>query len=234
MKQIVTLLMLSLIGCAKNLLPVDFELLLADTDNDRCVEVFLINQQIEQCTVVYKIEDFEGKLISSEKKTIPGNGSLWLTEKLAPGDIITLESRRFSPFRFTIPKDKEQIPGWSQRVLANKKAKPATPKVPAKKDPSKVPGISSSGLADSPVVLPNGIRHELQYHPEEYYYMRNRLLTLRKEAEELRAQGRDPREMRNYDALDALESDPTLFVTDPVTGKKHNVLELSKPLMPTD
>jgi hypothetical protein len=206
MKQIVTLLMLSLIGCAKNPLPVDFELLLADTDNERCVEVFLINQQIEQCTVVYKIEDFEGKLISSEKKTIPGNGSLWLTEKLALGDIITLESRRFSPFRFIIPKDKEQIPGWSQRVLGNKKAKPATPKVPAKKDPSKVPGISNSGLADTAVVLPEGMRHELQYHPDEYWRLQNRRNTLRKKAEELKAQGLAPRDMRDYDELEALES----------------------------
>ena len=40
--------------------------------------------------------------------------------------------------------------------------------------------------------------------------------------------------MRDYDELDALESDETLFVTDFVTGKKLNVLELAKPLMPTD
>ena len=104
-----------------------------------------------------------------------------------------------------------------------------SPSEPAKKDTSKVPGISRSGLADTTVVLPNGIQHELQYHPSKYYYMQNRFNTLRKEAEELKAQGRDPSEMRNYDELEALESDETLFVTDPVTGKKHNVLELSKP-----
>ena len=107
--------------------------------------------------------------------------------------------------------------------------KPPSEPESAKKDPSKVPGISKSGLADTTVVLPDGIRHELQYHPEEFWRLRNMLLTLRKQAEELKAQGRDPSEMRNYDELEALESDETLFVTDPVTGKKHNVLELSKP-----
>jgi hypothetical protein len=99
----------------------------------------------------------------------------------------------------------------------------------AKKDPSKVPGISKSGLADTTVVLPDGMRHELQYHPDKYYYLQNRLNTLRQKAEALKAQGRDPREMSDYDTLEALESSPSLLVTDPVTGRNVNVLELSKP-----
>jgi len=107
--------------------------------------------------------------------------------------------------------------------------KPQSEPESAKKDPSKVPGISSSGLADTTVVLPDGVRHELQYHPSKYYYLQNMLNKLRKQAEELKAQGRDPREMRDYDELEALESSPSLLVTDPVTGKNVNVLELSKP-----
>ena len=107
--------------------------------------------------------------------------------------------------------------------------KPPSEPESAKKDPSKVPGISKSGLADTTVVLPEGMRHELQYHPDKYYYLQNRLNTLRQKAQALKAQGRDPREMSDYDTLEALESSPSLLVTDPVTGRNVNVLELSKP-----
>ena len=107
--------------------------------------------------------------------------------------------------------------------------KPPSEPESAKKDPSKVPGISKSGLADTTVVLPDGIRHELQNYPDEYWRLQNRRNTLRKKAEELKAQGLDPRDMRDYDTLQALESDPSLLVTDPNTGRLVNVLELSKP-----
>lgn len=120
--------------------------------------------------------------------------------------------RNYSPFPSAL----------SDRPLPEPEAPP--------RDLNQAPGLSKKGLPDTEVTLPDGMRHPLQFNPSKYYFLQNELAKLRAKAAELTRQGKDPRsEMDDYETLQELESDPALIVTNPATGKKINVLELSKP-----